>query len=66
MINKKTNDFLEQLSTLINNSGLPPVNVRLALDFMRVQVRDLEKKAVIEEQKAEEQKEAAAEEQKAE
>lgn len=64
MINKKTNDFLNQLYTLINNSGLPPVNVRLALDFMRMQVADLERKAIAEEQEAEKKRQQEKQEKK--
>ncbi|MCD8142274.1 MAG: hypothetical protein LUD83_03195 [Clostridiales bacterium] len=46
MLNTKTNAFLTALSKLVNESGLPPVNARLALDVVRLQLMDLEKKAM--------------------
>ncbi len=59
MINKKTEEFFEQLAKLINESGLPPVNVRLVLDLVRAQILDLEHKAVEQETEQEANKEEA-------
>ncbi len=46
MLNKATNDFIDALTKLVNESGLPPVNARLAIDVVRMQVFDAERQAV--------------------
>lgn len=56
MLNKLTNDFLDALADLINNSGLPPVVVRLALENARDQVAGIERQAVSDEIRMDEQK----------
>ncbi|MCD7886329.1 MAG: hypothetical protein LUG44_01725 [Clostridiales bacterium] len=45
-INTQTNAFLAALTNLVKESGLPPVNVRLALDVIRSQLVELERAAV--------------------
>lgn len=61
MLNTKTNDFLVALAKLVQESGLPPVNARLALDLVRSQLVDLERAAIEQEkqqaEKAKEEKE---------
>ncbi|MCD7733669.1 MAG: hypothetical protein LUH48_00805 [Clostridiales bacterium] len=52
-INGATNEFLDRLTKLINESKLPPTNVRLCLDITRLQVVQLEQQA-IEQEKAQE------------
>ncbi|MCD7919241.1 MAG: hypothetical protein LUG45_04075 [Clostridiales bacterium] len=46
MLNTKTNEFLAAVTRLVQESGLPPVNARLALDVVRLQLVELEKKAM--------------------
>ncbi|MCD7857948.1 MAG: hypothetical protein LUG55_09165 [Clostridiales bacterium] len=46
MLNTKTNQFLNAVTTLVRDSGLPPVNARLALDVVRLQLVALEQKAM--------------------
>ncbi|MCD7822047.1 MAG: hypothetical protein LUG64_07555 [Clostridiales bacterium] len=45
-INTQTNAFLAALAKLVQESGLPPVNARLALDIIRGQLVELERAAV--------------------
>lgn len=52
-INTKTNDFLTELTRLVNNCGLPACNIRLALDLVRNQVFMLEQQSVAQEAQAE-------------
>ncbi|MCC8181931.1 MAG: hypothetical protein LIO45_02970 [Clostridiales bacterium] len=52
-INGATNEFLDNLTKLINECKLPPTNVRLCLDIVRLQVVSLEQQA-IEQEKAQE------------
>ncbi|MCD7735321.1 MAG: hypothetical protein LUH48_09405 [Clostridiales bacterium] len=52
-INGATNEFLDRLTKLINESKLPPTNVRLCLDITRLQVIQQELQA-IEQEKAQE------------
>ncbi|MCD8127693.1 MAG: hypothetical protein LUD82_09725 [Clostridiales bacterium] len=46
MLNTKTNEFLAAVTRLVQESGLPPVNARLALDVVRLQLMELEKQAM--------------------
>ncbi|MCD7760257.1 MAG: hypothetical protein LUH16_00545 [Clostridiales bacterium] len=48
-INGATNEFLDRLTKLINESKLPPANVRLCLDVARLQVVGLEQQAIAQE-----------------
>ncbi|MCD8147858.1 MAG: hypothetical protein LUD84_11405 [Clostridiales bacterium] len=58
MLNTRTNDFLVALAKLVQESGLPPVNARLALDLVRSQLVELERAAIEQEkQQAEKAKE---------
>ncbi|MCC8075274.1 MAG: hypothetical protein LIO95_04915 [Clostridiales bacterium] len=61
MLNTKTNDFLVALAKLVQESGLSPVNARLALDLVRNQLVELERAAIEQEkqqaEKAKEEKE---------
>lgn len=50
MLNTKTNEFLVAVTRLVQESGLPPVNARLALDVVRLQLIELEKQAMEQEQ----------------
>ncbi|MCD8367932.1 MAG: hypothetical protein LUC48_07925 [Clostridiales bacterium] len=55
MLNTKTNEFLAAVTRLVQESGLPPVNARLALDVVRLQLIELEKQAMEQEQANREQ-----------
>ncbi|MCD7886736.1 MAG: hypothetical protein LUG44_03855 [Clostridiales bacterium] len=54
-INTQTNAFLAALTKLVQESGLPPVNARLALDIIRSQLVELER-AAVEREKQQEKK----------
>ncbi len=59
-INGATNDFLDNLTQLVNESKLPPTNVRLCLDIARLQVVSLEKQAIARERAQEKKAQEAA------
>lgn len=50
-VNSKINALLEQLTRTVNDCGLPPAVVGLALDKIRSNVRDVELQCLIQEQK---------------
>lgn len=60
MINTKTNDFLNNMTKLVNESELPPCVVRMALDLVRGQVAQLEVQALRQEADTAKAKEGAA------
>ena len=62
MINTKTNAFQHDLTELVNDSGLPPANVRLVMQNILSQVLQLEKTAIQQEQQAEQTKDQTTEE----
>ncbi|MCD8383672.1 MAG: hypothetical protein LUC39_01755 [Clostridiales bacterium] len=59
-INDATNRFLDSLTQLVNESKLPPANVRLCLDIARLQVVRLEKQAIARERAQEKKAQEAA------